>query len=303
MRISPPWLGRLWAWAAVLCIAGAVALVPADQVTAWAQNTLLSTPGFVAAMQSVPADPAVEKQIADDVQRQVTAALDRSPAAGLPSTGLVQRLAAYAVPAIVRSAAFQQGWKAALSASHAQLVKVLRNHSALLAVTPSGLDVTVHVSVKQLADQAGLPRHLASILPASLAISYTLIQNQALHRATQAVWLADDLSGALVPANVILGLAGLLLARRRVRALIAGLTAVAITLGAARLIIAWVQSNGSRPVIANVALRHLLAPLAGNLVMIAAICALAAAGFAAALWIAAPASVPGRPVRPWLGRR
>lgn len=289
MRMSSPRPGRLRTWAAGLCIAGAVGLVLVDAVTVWAENTLLSTSGFLAAVRPLPTDPAVETQIIDNVQRQLTAALDRSPARIGPRllTGPVRQLAADAVPAVLGSAAFQQAWKAALSISHTELVKVLRHHSTLLIVTPSGLDVTVSIALEQLVDQAGLPRQLASNLPADLAISVTLIQNQDLHRAAQAVRLADDLSGVLILAIITLGFAGLLLARRRCRALTAGLAAVTITAGAARLTLAWGQSYGSRPIIADVAARHLLAPLATNLLTIAVICALATVVLIAARWIAA----------------
>jgi hypothetical protein len=290
MRMSSPRPGRLRTWAAGLCIAGAVGLVLVDAVTVWAENTLLSTPGFLAAVRPLPTDPAVETQIIDNVQRRLTAALDRSPArigSRLLSTGQVQQLVADAVPAVLGSAAFQQAWKAALSTSHTELVKVLRHHSTLLTVTPSGLDVTVSIALEQLVDQAGLPRQLASNLPADLAISVTLIQNQDLHRAAQAVQLADDLSGVLILAITTLGFVGLLLARRRCRALITGLATVAITAGAARLTLTWSQSYGSRPIIADVATHHLVAPLATNLLTIAVICALAAAVFIAAQWITA----------------
>jgi hypothetical protein len=292
MRMSSPRLrpGRLRTWAAGLCIAGAVGLVLVNAVTVWAENTLLSTSGFLAAVRPLPTDPTVETQIIDNVQRQLTAALDRSPGRIGPRrllTGQVRQLVAEAVPAVLDSAAFQQAWKAALSTSHTELVKALRHHSTLLTVTPSGLDVTVSIALEQLVDQAGLPRRLASNLPADLPISFTLIQNQDLHRAAQAVQLADDLSGVLIPAITTLGFVGLLLARRRCRALIAGLAAVTITVGAARLIIAWGQSYGSRPIIADVAARHLLAPLATTLLTIAAFCALATAVLLAARWIAA----------------
>jgi hypothetical protein len=267
-------------WAAGLCIASAVGLVLVDAVTTWAENTLLSTSGFLAAVRPLPTDPAVETQIVDEVQRRLTAALDRSPARIGPrllGAEQVRRLAADAVPAVLRSAAFQQAWQAALSTGHTELVKILRHQNAMLTVTPSGLEVTVGIAVEQLADQAGLPRRLASNLPADLTISVTLIQNQDLHRAAHTVRLADDLSGVLILAITALGSVGLLLVRRRRRTLIAGLAAAAIAAGAARLVLAWAQSHESRPVIADAAARHLVAPLATDLLTITAVCALAAA--------------------------
>ncbi|WP_433182160.1 hypothetical protein [Actinoallomurus sp. CA-150999] len=261
-----------------------------DAVTMWAESTLLSTSGFVAAVRPLPTDPAVETQIIDNAQRQLIAALDRSPARIGPRlliTAQVRQVMAGAVPAVLGSAAFQQAWKAALSTGHAELVAVLRHHNTLLTLTPNGLDLTVNIALAQMIDQAGPPHQLASGLPADLPVSVTLIQNQDLHYAAQAVRLSDELSEVLTPAIATLGFVGLLLARRRGRALIAGFAAAAIAAGAARLLIAWGQSYGSRPIIADVAARHLVAPLTTDLVTIAVACALASAGLIAARWVVA----------------
>jgi hypothetical protein len=56
-----------------LYIAGAVGSVLVATVTMWTQNTLLSRSGFLAAVQPLPTDPAVEAQITDMAQRQVIA--------------------------------------------------------------------------------------------------------------------------------------------------------------------------------------------------------------------------------------
>jgi hypothetical protein len=275
-------------WAAGLCIAGTVVLILLNTVSTWAENTVLSTPGFLAAMRSLPTDPAVAAQIVDEVQRQLTAALDRSPAGigtRLLGGGQIRHLVADAVPSILDNAAFQRAWQAALSDSHAELVRVLRNRSALLTVTPGGLDVNVRVAVAQLVDH-GLPRQLAPILPAGLGVSVTLVHNRALRRAAQSVRLADLLSGVLLPAVIVLGSLGLLLARHRCRALLAGLATLAVAAGAARLVIGWGQSYGSRPVVTDVAAHRLVAPLAANLVMTAGSCVLAAVGLIAIRWIA-----------------
>lgn len=292
MRMFSSRPGRLRTWASGLCIAGAVCLVPVDAVTMWAEDTLLSTSGFQTAIRPMPTDPAVEKQIIDNVRRQVSAALDRSPAqvrlgARLLGSGTVRQLIADAVPAILESAAFQRAWKAALSTAHAELVQVLRHHSALLTLTPGGLDVTVGIALKQLVDLAGLPHQLASNLPASLPITVKLIQKRDLHRAAQTVQLTDKLSRALILAVAALGFAGLLLARRRRWAAIATLAAAAITSGAVRLTVAWGQSHRSRPTIADAAVRYLVAPLTTNLVTIVVTCSLAATALTAARWIAA----------------
>ncbi|GAB2769537.1 hypothetical protein [Streptomyces daliensis] len=275
---------RLRACAAGLCLAGAAGLVMASETTVWAEDTLLSTSGFVAAMEPLPADPAVEKQIGEQVERRLSDAVGRVPGIGprLVDDAQVRRMVAEAVPALVDSAAFERAWKAALRTSHTELVNTLRDDGSLMTLTPGGLDVTVHVAVEQLGGKAGLPDPLVSVLASELDLSFTLVQNHTMHRAAQAVRLTDVLSGVLVPATVGLGLAGLLLARRRFRALTAALAAVAAATGTARLIIAWAQTSAaSRPVVADVAVRRLTEPLADGLVTVMGVSAVAVAGLVA----------------------
>jgi hypothetical protein len=284
MPMPSPLRLRLRACAAGLCLAGTAGLVMVNETTMWAEETFLSTSGFVAAMEPVPTDPAVEKEIGDQMARRLSDAVDRAP--GIPSRlvgdAQVRRMVAEAVPAIVDSAAFQRAWRAALRTSHAELVRVLRDDS-LLTLTPGGLDVTVHVAVEQLLENAGLPDPLVSLLPSELNLSFTLIENHTMHRAAQAVRLTDVLTSVLLPATIGLGLAGLLLARRRFRTLTAALAAVAATAGAARLVIARAQSSAPpRPVLADVVVRRLAEPLAADLVAVMVVTTVAFAGLVAA---------------------
>ncbi|KND30151.1 hypothetical protein [Streptomyces acidiscabies] len=273
MPSTPPRL-RLRACAAGLCIAGAAGLVVVGQTTRWAEDTLLSTSGFVAALAPVPDDPAVGKLIGEQAQRQLFDAADLSLPFG---EAQVRRMVADATPSLVDSAAFRWSWKAALRTSHAQLVDILRDDS-LIGLSRDGLDITLHVAVKE----AGVPGPLAALLPPDLDLSFTLIRKPALHRAAQAVEVTDALSGVLVPAAVGLGIAGLLLARRRVRALVVALAAIAFVTGAVRLVIAVAQSTGpSRPAVADAAVRGLTEPLTDGLVTVMAVSAFLCAGLAA----------------------
>ncbi|MDX3380612.1 hypothetical protein PV682_04005 [Streptomyces niveiscabiei] len=265
---------RLRACAAGLCIAGAAGSVVLGQTTGWAEDTLLSTSGFVAALAPVPADPAAGKLIGEQAERQLFDAVGLSLPFG---EAQVRGMVADAAPALVESPAFRWAWTSALRTSHARLVEVLRDDS-LLGLSPHGLDITVHVAV----EQAGLPRLLTSVLPPELDLSFTLIRKPALHRAAQAVGVTDTVSGVLVPAAVASGLAGLLLARRRVRALAVALAAVTFATGAARLVIAVAQWAGpARPAVADEAVRRLVEPLADGLVLAMAVTGLAFAGLAA----------------------
>ncbi|WP_416971101.1 hypothetical protein [Streptomyces sp. 4F14] len=268
MPLRPP-RPRLRACAAGLCVVGAAALVVAGETTVWAHDTLLSTPGFVAALEPLPADPAAKEQIEDQVERQLADAADRLP-------GAVRRRVAEAAPAVVDSAAFRWAWKAALRTTHAELVGILRDDASFVDLKPGGLDITVHVAVERLGEEAGLPGALVSALPAELDLSFTLLRKPALHRAEQVVGVTDTLSGVLFPAAAGLGVAGLLLARRRVRALAVELGAVAVAVGAVRLVIALALSTAPpRPAVADVAVDGLTRPLAGGLVTVLAVSAVA----------------------------
>ncbi|QNP74685.1 hypothetical protein IAG44_38035 [Streptomyces roseirectus] len=253
--------------------------------TAWTQDTLLSTSGFVAALAPLPTDPAAERQIEDQVERQLAEAVDRVPGAVSPVLGAVRvrRMVAEAAPAVVDSAAFRWAWRAALRTSHAELVGILRDDASFVDLTPGGLDLTVRLAVDRLGEQAGLPGPLVSVLPGELDLSFRLVENDAMHRGEQAVRVTDTLSRVLLPAAVALGVAGLFLARRRFRALAVALAAVACAVGAARLLLAVAQASAPpRPAVADVAVRRLVEPLADGFVTVMAVSAVACAALVAA---------------------
>jgi hypothetical protein len=58
-------------WITAVCLALAVLLAPATQLVAWAEGTLLSTSGFVAALGALPRDPAAQTQITAQLDRQL----------------------------------------------------------------------------------------------------------------------------------------------------------------------------------------------------------------------------------------
>ncbi len=130
------------------------------------------------------------------------------------------------MPAIVGSPAFLRLWRTALTASHSQLLLILRGRSHLLAITGSALTVNVPVAARTLLGATGLPRQLDHLLPAAIPVSVTILNRPALGQARTAVYLTDTLGHALLPADLALALAGLAAARRR-RALVGVLIPVA----------------------------------------------------------------------------
>ena len=153
----------------------AILLAPATQLAGWAEGTLLSTSGFVAALGTLPRDPAVQSQITAQLDRQLQrAGRARGTLASRLADTAERQVVARAVPAIVGSPAFLRLWRTALTAAHSQLLLILRGRSHLLAITGSALTVHVPVAARTLLNATGLPRQLDRLLPAAIPVSVTI---------------------------------------------------------------------------------------------------------------------------------
>lgn len=252
-------------WFAVACLTLAVLLAPVTEVTAWAEQTLLSAGGFAAALAPLPREPAVQQQVTAQITRLL------KPPPGNPAAGIAASLAARAVPAVMDSPAFLAQWHAALTAANQQAVLILRSHRQL----PAGTTVTVQVPVTLArAPPAGiLPPGLEHLLPATITVSLAVLTKPALSRARTTVRLTDMLSRILIPAEAAAVLAGLAAARRRRRALTGTLIpAAAITLTSAFATRVLTQVPGGSPLEAAAA-RALTAPLTTELTLTSAACA------------------------------
>ena len=169
----PPHRSLARRWITAACLTLAILLAPVTQLVAWAEGTLLSTSGFVAALGTLPRDPAVQSQITAQLDRQLQRA---SRAHGTLASRLAditeRQVVARAVPAIVSSPAFLRLWRTALNGAHSQLLLILRGRSYLLTITGSALTVNVPVAGRTLLNASGLPRQLSRILlPADLAVA------------------------------------------------------------------------------------------------------------------------------------
>ncbi len=220
----PPHRSPARRWITAACLTLAILLAPVTQLVAWAEGTLLSTSGFVAALGTLPRDPAVQSQITAQLDRQLQRA---SRAHGTLASRLAditeRQVVARAVPAIVSSPAFLRLWRTALNGAHSQLLLIPRGRSYLTAITGSALTVNVPVAGRTLLNASGLPRQLGRLLPAATPVPVTVLNRPALGQARTAVRLTDTLSRILLPAD----LAGLAVARRRRRALLSVLIPVA----------------------------------------------------------------------------
>ncbi len=281
----PPHRSPARRWITAACLTLAILLAPVTQLVAWAEGTLLSTSGFVAALGTLPRDPAVQSQITAQLDRQLQRA---SRAHGTLASRLAditeRQVVARAVPAIVSSPAFLRLWRTALNGAHSQLLLILRGRSYLLTITGSALTVNVPVAGRTLLNASGLPRQLGRLLPAATPVSVTVLNRPALGQARTAVRLTDTLSRILLPAD----LAGLAVARRRRRALLSVLIPVAALAIFGALGVHLLTHAAGSP-LATAATSALTAPLTGQLELTSALCAAAVA-----LLLTAPRLVPRR---------
>ncbi len=252
----PPHRSPARRWITAACLTLAILLAPVTQLVAWAEGTLLSTSGFVAALGTLPRDPAVQSQITAQLDRQLQRA---SRAHGTLASRLAditeRQVVARAVPAIVSSPAFLRLWRTALNGAHSQLLLILRGRSYLLTITGSALTVNVPVAGRTLLNASGLPRQLSRIL---------------------------------LPADLAVALASLAAARRRRRALLSVLIPVAALAIFGALGVHLLTHAAGSP-LATAATSALTAPLTGQLELTSALCAAAVA-----LLLTAPRLVPRR---------
>lgn len=255
----------------------AILLAPATQLAGWAEGTLLSTSGFVAALGTLPRDPAVQSQITAQLDRQLQrAGRARGTLASRSADTAERQVVARAVPAIVGSPAFLRLWRTALTAAHSQLLLILRGRSHLLAITGSALTVHVPVAARTLLNATGLPRQLDRLLPAAIPVSVTILNRPALGQARTAVHLTGTFSRALLPADLALALAGLAAARRRRRAL-AGVLIPVAALGILGALGVRLLTRAAASPLVTAATGALTAPLTRQLVLASALCAVAVA--------------------------
>jgi len=221
--------------AGVLLLAGAL-LVPAATTAWWLRTDVVSTSGYVDTVTPLATDPAVTRVVEDvlfeatmravnasDLVNRVDQALaDRAvPADSLldlhhltgPTQSRVRVLVRRAVHAVVASPRFVTVWRSVNRGTHEQVASARRRGP------DATVDLRLHAlsgTLKQAMAEAGIP--FASSLP-RLSATYPVGTVRDLHRARVA-YAALDAGAVALPllTLVLLGL-GLLVARRRARAL------------------------------------------------------------------------------------
>lgn len=238
----------------VLSLVVAVLMLPVTVLVGWTESEILSTGHFVAALADTPALPAVRAEVitlTEQAANGATASLP-SPLGAAVVDPLLDGGISRGVPAVLTSPAFLGAWQVTLRSVHSQLISGLRGHNPLFSISGSGLDVTLPFRVGSFLPVGLVPESLRRSL-SKRTLSLTILSNRALAQARTAVQLTDDFSHALPALNGLAFIAGVMLARRRRRALfIASLAATAIAGLAAGTVSAITHAASGDPVAAAV---------------------------------------------------
>jgi hypothetical protein len=253
--------------AALLIVIGCI-LAPVSVVAVWTANQVSDTSRYIANIEPLIHEPAVQNALTDKVTTAITSHLNVSGYAtqaaalltskGLPRVGTLLRTFAPAISSavtgfihstvhkVVTSPQFANAWIQVNTVAHEQLVKALSGQGG--SITVSNGQVTIDLApfiaiVKQDLAKRGftLVNSLPPIHPTlALFSSRTLVQAQTLYR------LINDLKIVLPILSLLLIGAGVYIARGHRRALVGaglGFAVSMLVLGAALLIFRGVYLN------------------------------------------------------------
>ena len=173
-RISKPRRRRIRRSVVGLLVALSCLLVLLSATEVWAHRTLLNTPTFVGTVAPVFEDPAVASAVAAratdelftelNLQARLRDALPpKASIAAVPVTNATKGYVAGQLTKVLTSPQFQAVWTAALTATHQQLVAVLRGQNTAAVSTSGGYIVlnTVPLINQALGKVSGLASDLA----------------------------------------------------------------------------------------------------------------------------------------------
>ena len=227
---------------AVLIVIGCV-LAPVSLLAVWAANEVSNTGRYVATMEPLVHDPAIQNALTDKITAQITTRLnvtsraDQAAAAlssrGLPKVSALLKSVAPSIASgvsgsihsevhkIVTGPRFAQAWVRANTLVHQELVKVLSGQGSSSVSVKNG-QVVLNLGpfidiVKQ--DLVNRGFSLVSKIPA-VNPTLTLFSATYLVKAQTGYRLINDLKIVLPVLTLLLLALGVLAARRRRRALI-----------------------------------------------------------------------------------
>ncbi len=248
---------RGWSVLSAFLIVIGLVLAPAAVVTSWVNTQLTNTDAFVATFAPLAKDPAVQRYITDQVVLAVNDAVDipkltadvfngikqlnlppaAASALGLlqePATQGIETLLQTTVTKLVASDTFADIWTQALRVSHEQLMKTMKNETNS-AVTISGTG-ELGIQLGPIIDQAksylvAQGFTFASSIP-SIQKTIVIAKSDSLANVQSLYKVATALGTWLIWVSLAFIAGGVLLARRRVTALVATSTVLAILMAA-----------------------------------------------------------------------
>lgn len=249
------WRGTL---AVVLLVLGGL-LTPVSIVAGWARVVLTDTPAVTAALAPLAADPGVQEFLAAQVAGAINERVDVDSiidglvgglAEAVPSRAARAALQALrqsavegvrgsidrAVAGMVESAAFTNLWEQSVRISHQELTAALAGDpDANLTIDEAGLGLQLGLIINQVRDRLIAQGHSYLRLVPDIDKTVVLIPTGQLLGAQTAYQGAVAVGGWLWAVALGLLLAGVLVARRRLRAL--GWAMVSAGVGAALLLL------------------------------------------------------------------
>jgi hypothetical protein len=131
---------RVRSAAAVILAVAFAALLPAAITAAWIRGTILNTSGYVTAVAPLADNPAVRGAVRSAAASEIGPALSRAASALPPPAALLTgplssgltRLADDGINAFMTSPAFQRPWVTAITSAHRQLISTLNGNSTAM---------------------------------------------------------------------------------------------------------------------------------------------------------------------------
>ena len=209
----------------------------------WTERVILDQDTWVATSKAIVNNPAVQQDVASALATQIVdfAGVDNLVSSVLPGplggisgtvTDKATELVALATVQVVKTDAFISVWESAVRATHDEFVHAVDGNDRFVSIDSQGLSLDLGTSLAEIRRQ--LDSNGIHVLDKAnfqgLSLQLPLIDAPGLERLQ--TWVHALRVGAIVfPAfAVIAAIAGLLLARRRVFAVIAG--AIGALLGA-----------------------------------------------------------------------
>lgn len=230
--------------ASALLITLTVVLVPVSLVAVWLHDFVLDTDRYVATMAPLATNPAVQDAAVDRITKAVNVKVDGQKVAsdvadwlrkqGLPSDvgtavkalgptldALANEAVSKAATRVVHSEAFSKAWTDANRVAHDAVVEALTGEGRGAVGVHGGM---VTLDLGQAVDTLKQDLLDSGIAPAAtipdVDKQLVIFKSGELGQARLAARLLDALGNWLPPITAVLGGAGVLLARRRRRALV-----------------------------------------------------------------------------------